>query len=147
MSIHSFSRKGIETEVNVPVGFCLGLALAMGFPEVVSSSFAVSIDSVTYLSTPFTILTHETSRDGFRLGKTHSAAQGTRWTQTHPNMMLGNFTVGTRKTSISKSSGHEEQHRRSLHETSGWIANKVACGEPWASNSGWYKWYEWTERG
>ena len=60
MSIHFLSRTGIETEVNVTVGFYLGLALAMGFPEAVSSSFAVGIDSVTYPSTPFTILTHET---------------------------------------------------------------------------------------
>ena len=82
------------------------------------------------------------SRDGFRLGKTHSTAQGTRRTQTHRNTMLGNTTVGTRETSIRKSSGHEEQHRRSLHETSGWVANTVACEEAWASNPGWYKWYE-----
>ena len=33
MSVHFLSRTGIETEVNVTVGFCLGLALAMGFPE------------------------------------------------------------------------------------------------------------------
>ena len=43
-------------------------ALAMGFPEAMSSSFVVSIHSVTYLSTPFTILTQETvlsrNRDG-----------------------------------------------------------------------------------
>ena len=55
-------------EVDVTVGFCLGLALAMGFPEAMSSSFLVSIDSVTYLSTPFTILTQEealcSNRDG-----------------------------------------------------------------------------------
>ena len=38
---------------------CLGLALAMGFTEAMSSSSLVSIDSVTYLSTPFTILTQE----------------------------------------------------------------------------------------
>ena len=48
---------------------------------------------------------------------------------------------------IRKSSGHEEQHRRSLHETSGWIANTIACEEAWASNPRWYKWYEWNERG
>ena len=59
MSIHFLSRTGIETEVNVAVGFCLDLALAVGFPEGVSSSFAVGIDSVTYLSTPFMILTQE----------------------------------------------------------------------------------------
>ena len=33
MSIHFLSRSGIEIEVNVTVGFCLGLALAMDFPE------------------------------------------------------------------------------------------------------------------
>ena len=68
MSIHILSRTGIEIEVNVTVGFCLGLAFAMGFPEAMSSSFLVSIDSVTYLSTPFTILAQEavlsSNRDG-----------------------------------------------------------------------------------
>ena len=64
ISIHSFSVTGTETEANVPVGFCLGLASAMGFTEAMSSSFAVSIDSVTYLSTPFTILTMSSNRDG-----------------------------------------------------------------------------------
>ena len=59
-SIHILSWTRIEIEVNVTVGFCLGLALAMGFPEAVFSSFVVGINSVTYLSTPFTILTHET---------------------------------------------------------------------------------------
>ena len=44
-------------------------------------------------------------------------------------------TVDTRETSICKSSGHEEQHCRSLHEVSGWIANTVVCEEAWASNS------------
>ena len=53
---HFLSRTGMETEVIVTVGFCLGLALAMGFPEAMSSYFVVSIDSVTFLSTPFTIL-------------------------------------------------------------------------------------------
>ena len=69
MSTHFLSRTGIETEVNVTAGFCLGLAYAMGFTEGISSSFAVGIDSVTYLSTPFTILTQEavlsSSRDGW----------------------------------------------------------------------------------
>ena len=64
ISIHSISRTRIETEVNVTVGFCLGLALAMVFAEAVSSSSVVSIDSVTYLSTPFTMLT---SRNGIVL--------------------------------------------------------------------------------
>ena len=31
--------------------------------------------------------------------------------------MLGNTTMGTSKTSIRDSSGHEEQHSRSFHET------------------------------
>ena len=61
-------QERIETEVNVTVGFCLGLASAMGFLEAVPSSLVVSIDSVTYLSTPFTILTQEavlsSNRDG-----------------------------------------------------------------------------------
>ena len=69
------------------------------------------------------------SRDGFRFGKTHSATQGTRRTQTHRNTMLGNTTVDTRITSIGGASGHERQYCRSLHETSGWIANKVARKE------------------
>ena len=61
MSIHILSRTGIEIEVNVAVGFCLGLAVVMvGFTKAVFSSFAVGIDSVTYLSTPLAILTHET---------------------------------------------------------------------------------------
>ena len=59
MSIHSLSRTGIETEVSFTVGFCRGLALAMGFTEAMSISSLVSIDYVTYLSTPFTILTQE----------------------------------------------------------------------------------------
>ena len=60
MSIHILSGTEIGIEVHVTVGFSLGLALAMGVPEAVFSSFAVGIDSDTYLSTPFTILTHET---------------------------------------------------------------------------------------
>ena len=58
------------------------------------------------------------SRDGFRLRKTHSAAKGTRWTQTHRDTMLGNTTIITSKASIREPSGHEEQHSRSFHETS-----------------------------
>ena len=42
------------------------------------------------------------------------------------------------KTSIGESNGHEEQHCRSLHETSGWIANAVARKESWTLNPGWY---------
>ena len=61
--------------------------------------------------------------------------------KTHLNTMLGNTTVDTRETSICESSGHEEQHCRSPHETSGWIANTVACEVTWTSNSGWYEWY------
>ena len=87
-----------------------------------------------------------TSRDGLRLGKTHSAAQGTGWTQTHRDTMLVNTAVDTGETSICKSSGHEEQHSRSLHETPGWIANTDACEEAWASNPGWYRWYKWYEQ-
>ena len=48
----------------------------------------------------------------------HSAAQRTRWTQTHRDTMLVNTAVDTRETSIRESSGHEEQHSRSFHETS-----------------------------
>ena len=63
------------------------------------------------------------------------------------NTMLCNTTVDTRETFVGESSGHERQHCRSLHETSGWTENTVACEETWASNPGWYKWYEWNERG
>ena len=56
-------------------------------------------------------------RNGFRLGKTHSAAQGTKWTQTHRDTMFVNTAVDTRETSIRESSGHEEPHSRSFHET------------------------------
>ena len=77
------------------------------------------------------------SRDGFRLGKALSTAQRTRRTQTYRNTMLCNTTF------VGESSGHEEQHCRSLHETSGLIANTVAREETWNSNPGWYEWYEW----
>ena len=63
----------------------------------------------------------------------------TQGTQTHFNTMLGSTTVDTRETSLCESSGHEKQHCRSLHETSGWIANTVACEETWTSNPGLYK--------
>ena len=53
LSVHLLSRTGMETGVSVTVGFCLGLALAMGFSETVSSS-----SSARYSST-FTILTQE----------------------------------------------------------------------------------------
>ena len=69
--------------------------------------------------------------------------EGNRWSQTYRHTMLGNTTVGTRETSICKSSGHEEQHCRSLHETSGWIANAVARKESWTSTPGWYELYTW----
>ena len=59
MSVQFLSRTGIGTEDSVTAGFSRGLALAMGFSEAVSSYFAVGIDSVTYSSTPFTILTQE----------------------------------------------------------------------------------------
>ena len=80
------------------------------------------------------------SRDGFRLDTTHSTAQRTRRTQAHRNTMLGCATVDTRETSVCKSSGHEEQHSRSLHETSGWTENAVARKETWTSNPGRYEW-------
>ena len=79
-----------------------------------------------------TLQRFSSSRDGFRLG-------GLK----HRNTMFDNTTLGTRETSIRESSGHEEQHCRSLHKTSGWIANTVACEEAWASNPGWYEWYKW----
>ena len=59
MSIHFLSRTRMETEVSVTVGFCSGLVLAMGFTEAISPSSLVSIDSVTYLSTPVTIVTQD----------------------------------------------------------------------------------------
>ena len=73
----------------------------------------------------------------------HSTAQGTRRTQTHRNTMPCNTTVYTRETFVGESSGHEEQHCRSLHGTSGWIANTVAREETWTSNPAWYESYEW----
>ena len=57
------------------------------------------------------------------------------------NTMLDNTTVDTREMSICEWSGHEEQHCRSLHETSGWIANAVARKETWTSNHGCYEWF------
>ena len=57
--------------------------------------------------------------------------------------MFCHTTVDTRETFVGESSGHEEQHCRSLHETSGWIANTVAGEETWTPNPGWYEWYEW----
>ena len=45
MSIHFHSRIVTEIEVNITAGFCLGLALATGFPDAVSSSVEVGIDS------------------------------------------------------------------------------------------------------
>ena len=70
----------------------------------------------------------------------------TRRTQAHRESMLGNTTMGTSKTSVCKSSGHQEQHSRSLHETFGRIANTVTYEEAWASNPGWYRWYKLYER-
>ena len=66
---------------------------------------------------------------------------GTRRTQTYRNTMHCNTTVDTRKTFVGESSGHEEQHCRCLHETSGWIANAVARKETWTSNPGRYECY------
>ena len=83
MTTHFLSRTGIETEVNVTAGFCLGLAQAMGFTEGISSSFAVGIDSVTYLSTPFTILTQEAVLSSNRDG----------WIDTVSIIMIANFYV------------------------------------------------------
>ena len=82
MSTQILSRTGTETEVNVSVGFCLGLALAMGFHEAMSSSSLVSIDSVTYLSTPFTILTQETVLSWNRDGIWTSILFRSSWQQT-----------------------------------------------------------------
>ena len=44
--------------------------------------------------------------------------RGPRWTQTHRHTMLVKTAVDTRETSVRESSGHEEQHSRSFHETS-----------------------------
>ena len=76
------------------------------------------------------------SRNGFRLGKTHSAAQRTRWTQTHRDAVLVNTAVDTRETSIRESSGLEGQHSRSFHETSSRIAYKSTCEEIGTTLSG-----------
>ena len=61
------------------------------------------------------------SRDRFRLDKTHSTAQVTKRTRTYRNTMPCNTPVDPRETFVGESSGHEEQHWLSLHETSGWI--------------------------
>ena len=42
---------------------------------------------------------------------------GDQWTQTHRDTMFVKTAVDTRETSIRESSGHEEQHSRSFHET------------------------------
>ena len=76
------------------------------------------------------------SRDGFRFGTTHSAAQRTRRTQAYRNTMHGFSTVDARKTSLGGASEHKRQHCRSLHETSGWTENAVARKENWTSNLG-----------
>ena len=52
VSIHILSRTGIETEVNVTVGFCLGLALAMCFSEAMSSSFCHILINTIHDSNP-----------------------------------------------------------------------------------------------
>ena len=53
---------------------------------------------------------------------------------------LGKTTVDTRSTSIGGAREHERHHCRSLHETSGLIANTVAREETWTSNPEWYEW-------
>ena len=53
----SFTNRNRNGSQRYGLLFCRGLALAMDFSPV--SSFLVSIDSVTYLSTPRTILTQE----------------------------------------------------------------------------------------
>ena len=54
------SRRGTETGVSVIVDFIRGLALAIGFPKALcSSSSMVSVVSLTYFSTPFTIRNQE----------------------------------------------------------------------------------------
>ena len=83
------------------------------------------------------------SRDGFRLGKTTFYSAGDQADSNTSNTMPCNTTVYTRETFVDDSSGHEEQHCRSLHGTSGWIANTAAREETWTSNPGWYESYEW----
>ena len=83
------------------------------------------------------------SDSAIRLGKIQTTAQGTRQIQTYRNTMPCNTTGYSRETSICESSGREEQHCRTLYETSGWSANAVARKETWTSNPGWYEWYEW----
>ena len=71
-------------------------------------------------------------------------SRGPGGTRAHRDTMLGNTAMDRISTSFCKLSGHAE-HSRSLHETSGWIANTVTCEEAWASNPGWYRWYERNE--
>ena len=60
----------------------------------------------------------------------HSASdQRTRTYRTYRNTMPCNTTVDTRETFVGASSGHEEQHWRYLHETSGWLRTTLAREE------------------
>ena len=81
MSIHFLSRTGIETEVNITVGVCLGLTWVMDFIEAMSF-FLICIDSVTYLSTVFTILNRETILSPNRNGVWTSILCRSSWYQT-----------------------------------------------------------------
>ena len=58
MSIHFLCSIGIKFQLLVDDGFNIGLAFAAGFPEALSSSW-IGIASLTYFSTPFTILIQE----------------------------------------------------------------------------------------
>ena len=70
-------------------------------------------------------------RNGFRRSETTLCSA-----EDQEDSMLGSATVDPSKAPISGQSGHEKQLSRSLHETSGWIANAVAHEETSTSNSG-----------
>ena len=83
------------------------------------------------------------SRDGFRLGKTTFYSAGDQADSNTSKYDALQYNSVHERNVCRDSSGHEEQHCRSLHGTSGWIANTVAREETWTSNPGWYESYEW----
>ena len=78
------------------------------------------------------------SRDGFRLGKTHSAAQRSRWTQTHRDTMLVNTAVDTRKNVYRWGEWTQKTILQisSRNTWIGWTENDVARKETWTANPG-----------
>ena len=92
-------------------------------PVLARENFWDSRNFARNLTTTFQFVSRwiQTRQDTF-----HSA--GARRTQTYRNTVLGNTT--------GASSGYDEQHCRSLHETSGWTENAVARKETLDLNPG-----------